>query len=142
MLTIAKGLIARLHTMHRGGGSNKVPYLAKIGDQNKLMPKVMTIIKCSTERRICEIPIPDNKNKEVVANVVVPLLRFKESADSIQLDLVTCGKIQKKLSTLQTSLQFGSAYMVRCKNHISINPDSESEKSCKRNTTQCALHCA
>ena len=77
-----------------------------------------------------------------MANVVVPLLRFEESADSIQLDLATRGKNKKSISTIQSPLQFGSAYMVRCKNHINLHPDSESEKCCTNVTTQCALHCA
>ena len=141
MIQIAKGLVARLHTLPTDYANNK-PYVAEIGDKNKLMPEVMTIIKCSTDGRICKIPIPNTKNKQVVANVVVPLLRFEESAGSIQLDLATRGKNKKSISTIQSPLQFGSAYMVRCKNHIFLNPDTESEKCCKKNTTQCALHCA
>ena len=141
MIQIAKGLVARLHTLPTDYANN-VPYVAEIGDKNKLMPEVMTIIKCSTDGRICKIPIPNTKNKEVVANVVVPLLRFEESADSIQLDLATRGKNKKSISTIQSPLQFGSAYMVRCKNHINLHPDSESEKCCVKTTTQCALHCA
>ena len=130
-----------MQTSHRGDDSNRASYLAKINDKNKCMPEVMTIIKCSTDGRICKIPIPDTKNKKVVANVVVPLLRFEESAGSIRLDLATRGKNKKLISTIQSPLQSGSAYMVRCKNHINLNPDSESEKCCIKTTTQCALHC-
>jgi hypothetical protein len=109
------------------------------------MAKEITIMHCFSDKKVYEIPIPNTKdNKDVVATVVVPLICWKTNADSIELELQTRGKIKKKISIIKTTLQAGSAYMVRCKNHYSMNPSSESANPCccKANTTNCALHCA
>jgi hypothetical protein len=102
------------------------------------MAKEITIIHCFSDKKVCEIPMPSTiDNKDVVATVVVPFICWETNANSIELELMTLGKIKKKVLIIKTTLQAGSAYMVRCKNHYSMNPSSESAKSCccKANTT-------
>ena len=114
------------------------------GNRSRLMAKEIAIIQSFSDKKVCEIPIPCTKdNKDVVATVVVPLICWETNADSIKLELETRGKSKKNISIIKTTLQAGSAYMVRCKNHYSMNPSSESAKPCccKTNTTHCALHC-
>ncbi len=146
ILQIAKGLIARLDAYNHAKSVNKIlNKTTPTGNRSRLIAKEIAIIQSFSDKKVCEIPIPCTKdNKDVVATVVVPLICWEKNADSIKLELQTHGKIKKKISIIKTTLQAGSAYMVRYKNHYSMNPSSESAKPCycKANTTHCALHCA
>ncbi len=145
ILLIAKGLIARLDAYKHAKSVKKIPNkTTPTGNRSRLMAKEITIIHCFYNKKVCEIPIPCTKdNKDVVATVVVPFICWETNANSIELELMTRGKIKKKLWGIKTTLQAGSAYMVRCNNHYSMDPFSESAKPCcKANTTNCDFHCA
>ena len=62
------------------------------------MAKEITIMHFFSDKKLCEILIPSTKdNKDVVATVVVPLICWETNSDSIELELMTCGKIKKKI---------------------------------------------
>jgi hypothetical protein len=146
ILQIAKGLIARLDAYKHAKSVKKIQNeTTPTGNRSRLMSKEITIMHFFSDKKVCEIPIPNTKeNNDIFATVVVPLICWETNADSIKWEIQTRGKIKKKISIIKTTLQAGSAYMVRWMNHYSMNPSSESSKPCcfKANTTNCALHCA
>ena len=69
ILQIAKGLIAWLDAYKHAKSVKKIPNeTTPTGNRSRLMAKEITIIQSFSDKKVCEIPIPNIKeNKDVVA---------------------------------------------------------------------------